>query len=496
MANNIQVRDAFGTAAIMKTLEVDGIHTPVHNIGGYDAQDDMVKVKSIQKKMRDSFTGLPTDKWDVVTSGGVTATTALGALTIASGTTAGGYAELLSKETFTIPFRAMFGVQSGPTRQANTHHLIEAVSVDPITGIPDGKHSIDVDIGGSASTTVTQMVYGVQNGGLRSLRSGVSTITTTATYSIIELEPFSDECYFHSRTMDTTAGRSGSFVRHQQIPDPTGVYKLRLRSMNHAVWNDTISGAIAGTAGVIRLTITAHGRTTGNVIWVEQLNGVTNNGGEVRGNFTVTVVDVNTLELNTTTFGGTYIAGSGRWALAAAPAASINLQFQFMNCQDYAELTAEITAGRGQIVEGQAIAARMVAGSVAAVTGTVALGAGTAIAGSVFNADNMYWNDSIVAQAAAATVTGAARDAGAAVGVAHRYSSFNAFAFADQPGTMWIECSNDNITWRRTTADTAVAANTPVFLKSPVMTRYYRVVYVNGATLQTAFMLNSSFTAS
>jgi hypothetical protein len=28
------------------------------------------------------------------------------------------------------------------------------------------------------------------------------------------------------------------------------------------------------------------------------------------------------------------------------------------------------------------------------------------------------------------------------------------------------------------------------------MTRYYRAVYVNGATLQTAFMLNTSFTAS
>lgn len=488
MANNIQVRDAFGTAAIMKTLEVGGIHTPIHNIGGYDAGDDMVKVKSVQKKMRDAFTGLPTEKWDVVTSGGVTVTNALGVLTIASGVTAGGYAELLSKETFTIPFRAMFGVTSGATRQANTHHIIEAVSVDPITGIPDGKHSMDVDIGGAAVAAVTQMVYGVQNGGLRSLRSGVSNITTTATYSIIELEPFTDEAYFHSRTMDTTTGRSGSFVRHQQIPDPTAIYKLRLRSMNHALWNDTISGAVAGTAGVIRLTMTAHGRTTGNVIWVEQLNGVTNNGGEVRGNFTVTVVDVNTLELNTTTFGGTYVAGTGRWALAAAPAATINLQFQFMNCSDYAELTAEITAGRGQIVEGQAIAARTVTGSV-----TTATISGTPL---VAAQDNVFYNESVVAQAAAATVTGVTRDVGVAAAAVHRYAQFNAFAFADQAGTMRIECSNDNTTWRRTTADVAVAANTPVFLKCPVLTRYHRVVYVNGGTLQTAFMLNTSFTTS
>jgi len=334
---------------------------------GYDVADDMVKVKSVQKKFRDSFTASLAEKWDVVTSGGATATNSAGALTIASGTTAGAYAELLSKETFTIPFRAMFGVQSGATRQANNHHMLEVVSVDPVTLQPDGKHSIDVDIGGAASTVVTNMVYGVQNGGLRSLRSAAAAIISTATYSIIELEPFSDEAYFHSRTMDATSGRSNSYVRHQQIPDPTALYKLRIRAMNHGAWVDLITAAVAGTGGVIRLTSAAHGRTTGDQIWVEQLNGVTNAGARVYGNYTVTVVDVNTLELQGTTFAGSYVAGSGRWALAAAPTAT-NFQFQFMNCQDYAELTAEITAGRGQIVEGQAIAARTVTGSVVTAT--------------------------------------------------------------------------------------------------------------------------------
>jgi hypothetical protein len=339
-------------------------------MAGYDAGDDMMKVKSIQKKMRDSFTRPLTDLWDVVTSGGATATVSGGLLTVASGTTAGGYAELLSKETFTIPFRSLFGVLN--TRHASNHQLIEAVSVDPLTGIPDGRHSIDMDIGGAASTTVTQMVYGVQNGGLRSLRSSAaaSVIATTATLTILELEPFSDETYFHSRANDSTAGRSASYVRHQQIPDPTAVYKLRIRSMNHGAWNDTVTAAVAGTGGVIRLTSTAHGRATNDVLWVEQLNGVTNNGAEVRGNFTITVVDANTIELNGTIFGGVFVAGSGRFAQALAPTA-VSLQLQYVNCQDYAELTAEITAGRGNIVEGQAIAARMVAGSTTAVTGIV-----------------------------------------------------------------------------------------------------------------------------
>ncbi len=61
------------------------------------------------------------------------------------------------------------------------------------------------DIGGAASATVTNMLYYVQNGGLAPLASAASAILTTATYSVIELEPFSDECYFHSRPVDSPA---------------------------------------------------------------------------------------------------------------------------------------------------------------------------------------------------------------------------------------------------------------------------------------------------
>lgn len=109
---------------------------------------------------------------------------------------------------------------------------------------------------------------------------------------------------------------------------------------------------------------------------------------------------------------------------------------------------------------------------------------------------NVFNNESATAQAASATVTGTSRDVGVAAGTVHRYSAFNTSAFADQVGTLRIECSNDNTTWRRATADTAVAANAVVYLSVPIMTRYYRAVYVNGAAAQGAFMLNSSFTAS
>jgi hypothetical protein len=336
-------------------------------VAGYEQDNGTTTIDSIQAKWRDSFTSPVADNWDVTTSLGVTVSQSAGVLTIASGTTAAGYAELLSKQTFRIPFRTMFGIQSGATRQANTHHIVEAVSVDENTGLPDGRHRIAWDIGGAASTTVTQAIYEVQNGGLAPLASAASTIVTTATYMALELEPFADEAYFHARAIDSTAGRVNSYVRHQQIPDPNALYKLRIRSLNHAAWR-TISGAVAGTGGVIRLTSTAHGYTGTPTVWVEDLNGVVNvvNGinTAVRGNYAITVVDVNTIELTGTVFGGTYVAGSGRVALGAAPAA-INLQFQFVSVQDYAELTAEITAGRGQNVQGQAIGVQLTGASAA-----------------------------------------------------------------------------------------------------------------------------------
>lgn len=112
------------------------------------------------------------------------------------------------------------------------------------------------------------------------------------------------------------------------------------------------------------------------------------------------------------------------------------------------------------------------------------------------SADNVFFNDTTTAQAISATFTGVSRDVGMAAASGHRYSAFNAQAFADQAGTLRIEVSNDNTTWRPITADVAVAANTPVILSVPVMTRYHRAVFVNGAVAQAAFMLNTSFTAA
>ena len=66
-------------------------------------------------------------------------------------------------------------------------------------------------------------------------------------------------------------------------------------------------------------------------------------------------------------------------------------------------------------------------------------------------------------------------------------------AVANQAGTVRVEKSTDNTTWRRATADIAVAANVPQQLEVLVTTRYMRAVYVNGASAQTEFLLTSGY---
>lgn len=404
MADNIQVRDAAGTLLTMRTTDAAGVHTPHQRISGYDPADDMVKVKSLQKKFRDSFPGsaINTANWDSAVGAGGSITVTGGTLVMASGTGANVETSVTTKETFTVPFRVSFNVALSQ-RIANQTFLVEAISVNATTGVPDGQHTAAILFDG---TSATQAKYRVQNSGLTPLDSAASTFPTSASGSVYEIEPFSDECWFHGGVLDATSARSNSYRRHQQIPDPNAVYKLRLR-------------------------------------WL--------NGG-------------------------------------MAPASSTTATLQYVTCQDYAELTAEITAGRGQVVAGQAIGVAVVSAPTTTVTGTVTANA--------VAQDNVFWNDSTTAQAAAATVTGTARDVGVAAGTVHRYAAFNASALADQAGTLRIECSNDNTTWRRASADTAVAANAVVYLSVPVMTRYYRAVYVNGAAAQGLFMLNTSFTAA
>ncbi|MBX9883348.1 MAG: hypothetical protein K2X68_00075 [Novosphingobium sp.] len=122
------------------------------------------------------------------------------------------------------------------------------------------------------------------------------------------------------------------------------------------------------------------------------------------------------------------------------------------------------------------------------VTGTATI-AGNVNIGTAFT-------DSTTALAASAVFTGTGR-----ANSAGQYAFFNATAFADQAGTLFIDQSLDTGTSYQAIASQAVAAggaaNLSVRLCGAVGTAtLYRVRYVNGATLQTTFRLSSSFSAS
>ena len=503
-------------------------------VSGYDDADDMLRVKSVQKKFRDSFPGtaLNAQYWTSQTGTGGAISVAGGALTMGSGTTINSESWVMSNEFFTVPFRVSIGLTLSQ-RIADQSFYVELVSIDPVTQQPNGLHKAGWLFDGTSATTGK---YVVQNSGITELVSGGSTVPTTASGSYFELEPFSDECWFHGGGLDSTSARSNSYRRHQQIPDPNALYKLRLRWKNGAI----------------------------------------------------------------------------------APASNTNAVIQFVAIQDYAELTAEITAGRGQAVAGQALGVQVTGGGVQITGGTsalsnainspvgvtpkggnfanlssTALAAGATYSSSVLNAfsatytqmENTHIRVSVVhaagatgfgklfietydtasttpptsgqritysvpvpsdglvhtflfpvptkyfrvnfknegsitqttfnlslayltgsdhqdvetnvpvllsttALAASASFTSVAMD----FATSRDFTKLALYAWADQAGTMRVEQSWDSATWRKTHELTVTASTPALITNADILMRYVRLVFANGATLQGAFTFACNLT--
>ncbi|WBV43524.1 ubiquitin-activating E1 FCCH domain-containing protein [Pseudoroseomonas cervicalis] len=105
-------------------------------------------------------------------------------------------------------------------------------------------------------------------------------------------------------------------------------------------------------SGLVRVTRAAHGFATGDNVTVADVSGVPG----ANGTFTITVIDANSFDLVGSSFSGAYV--NTGWASASrnlASASSTDMKVQFVTIADYAELTTEITAGRGQSVAGQGL---------------------------------------------------------------------------------------------------------------------------------------------
>lgn len=338
--------------------------------GAYDWADDMLKIKSMQKKFRDSFNGTEVNpaRWELASAGsGMTATVADGTLTVSTGTVLDDELVLTTRQSFTIPLRVMVAVNLSQ-RIAGQSVWLELVSVDPTTGLPDGRGVAAWRLDGTSPTLANYEVG--SEGAPRLASTSASTIPTTAPagWSVLELEPTNDECWFHGRLIDNTAARSNSYVRHQQIPEPNAAYRFRIRARNRQFVNG-VSAVANNGSGLVRITRAAHGFTTGDNVTVADVSGVPG----ANGSFSITVIDANTFDLVGSSFSGAYV--NTGWASVSrnlAPASGTDVKVQFVTIADYAELTTEITAGRGQSVAGQGLGVNVlstVAPSVTAVGG-------------------------------------------------------------------------------------------------------------------------------
>lgn len=158
--------------------------------------------------------------------------------------------------------------------------------------------------------------------------------------------------------------------------------------------------------------------------------------------------------------------------LATAPASSTTLTLGAVCAQDISELSVEVTSGQGGTSPAQAVPTFMTGGALSITS----------------NLSSTAYADTSTPLAASATFTGTSRWFG--YGNPATVKAFNANVYADQAGMLYIEKSNDNVTWRQA-GKVAVAAGDSADLRVMVTAQYYRVKFVNGAAAQTAFMLNS-----
>lgn len=146
--------------------------------GAYDWTDDMLKIKSMQKKFRDSFNGTEINpaRWDVAATGsGMALAVADGTITISTGTTLDDELTLTSRTAFTIPLRVMVAVNLSQ-RIAGQSVWLELVSVDPTSAQPDGRSAAAWRLDGTSPTLAN---YEVQSEGAPRLAAGLIPLPET-----------------------------------------------------------------------------------------------------------------------------------------------------------------------------------------------------------------------------------------------------------------------------------------------------------------------------
>jgi hypothetical protein len=196
-------------------------------------------------------------------------------------------------------------------------------------------------------------------------------------------------------------------------------------------------------------------------------------------------------------------AGAAATTFNAAALRAVNVRARYFRLR----LTTATTAGTTTIyVNGSQTDASPVitTQAVSLATNTPTLAAGTNRAAFIAGA-GIWYDDSAVVLAGAATFTGTSRDltvtatATAMANAAAYNKEVRVSAESDQSGTLWVEYSRDNTNWRRMKSSVTAAITGGGQMAEVVFRpswRYMRVGFTNGATLQTRFTINSLLVAN
>jgi hypothetical protein len=481
--------------------------TSVKESIAYDKADDMFKIKSLQKKWRADFNGsvLNAGKWEVLQTGsGHTITVANSELKINTGTTINSETIIQSTEAFTDPFRAMIGLMISQ-KIVNQQFYVEAVSVDPVTLVADGLNKASWRIDYADNSSAQYGVYEVQNGGGTMLASSAQYIANAVTsYQNFEIELFSDEVWFHTRAQDSANGRSASFVRQNSAPDPTALYKIRIRAKNlgtapASATDLKVNFVTVMDSSELTAEITA-GRgvsSPGQAIGVQVLNTPTQYVvAGVLGSSSTTNLGASATYTASSIDNGSSTQLYNRFRVSVQHTAGLvpgHLTFEISTDNtnfrethripipsdgNYRTFDLPITARyfRWKFINGST-----------AQTSFFIQGMYVRQDGAIDFDKSMTFVHSTTALGISATFTGTTLD----LGSNHSINRHRALVFADQTGTVYLEQSRDGSTWR-TTATANVTANTPTTLEDMVISRYVRVRYANGGTANTVFELQSA----
>lgn len=196
------------------------------------ANGDAHLVSGTKLRYRKDFTDPTLAAWDVVTGSGMAVTATNSTLQVTTGTSINSTTSVTSKETFTAPFRASFGVKLSQ-KIINQDFFVELVAVDKENPkVLDETAVAAWRISGTDSVTTTVARAEVRNGQTARVQSGNLTTAAQTADSIFEIVLESDEVSFHNKPIDSTAGKTVSFVRNSVAPDPNRDYKLRYRIVN------------------------------------------------------------------------------------------------------------------------------------------------------------------------------------------------------------------------------------------------------------------------